>query len=85
MKFPSFFLPKSVLWLMNTGSWPRITRNKAVLLTFLFCLVLFFCNEERDEPVVIDCSLHIESFGNIEEANMVRILSLIFSVNQNTV
>ena len=56
---------------MNTGSWPRIAKN--VLLTFLFCFV-FFCNEERDEPVIIDCSLHVESFGNIEEANMVRIL-----------
>ena len=61
---------------VNTGSWPRSAKNEAVLLTFLFCFVLFFffCNEERDEPVIIECSLHVESFGNIEEADMVRIL-----------
>ena len=60
---------------VNTGSWPRSAKNEAVLLTFfvLFCFV-FFCNEERDEPVIIECSLHVESFGNIEEADMVRIL-----------
>lgn len=57
---------------MNTGSWPRIAKNEAVLLTFLFCFVFF--NEERDEPVIIDCSLLVESFGNIEEADMVSIL-----------
>ena len=57
---------------VNTGSWPRSAKNEAVLLTFLFCF--FFCNEERDEPVIIECSLHVESFGNIEEADMVRIL-----------
>ncbi|XP_073228936.1 glycine receptor subunit alphaZ1-like [Porites lutea] len=27
-------------------------------------------NYERDEPVIIECSLHVESFGNIEEADM---------------
>ena len=60
---------------INIGSRPRIAKNEAVLLTFLFCFVYFsFCNEERDEPVIIECSLHVESFGNIEEADMVRIL-----------
>ena len=58
---------------VNTGSWQRIAKNDAVLLTFLFCFS-FFRNEERDEPVIIECSLHVESFGNIEEADMVRIL-----------
>ena len=57
---------------INIGSRPRIAKNEAVLLTFLFCF--FFRNEERDEPVIIECSLHVESFGNIEEADMVRIL-----------
>ena len=36
------------------------------------CIVILF-SLENDKPTIVQCSLTIESFGNIEEANMVCI------------
>ena len=38
---------------VNTGSWPRSAKNEAVLLTFLFCFVLFFFVMKKETSLLL--------------------------------
>ena len=43
---------------VNTGSWPRSAKNEAVLLTFLFCFVLFCFFVMKKETNLLLSSVH---------------------------
>lgn len=58
----------------------HIETVKIFYLSAINNTLLLFFSLESGKPTIVHCSLIVESFGNIEEANMVCIIKYQFTV-----